>query len=107
MNQRFVDVEDDDPMLSMVNIVDIFLVIIVILFIIIMENPLNPFSRDAVTVIKNPGKENMEIVIKQGQKLEHYKSTSEAGSGQGTKAGVTYRLDDGSLVYVPESGSAE
>lgn len=104
---RFLDTEDDDPILSMVNIVDIFLVIIVILFIIIMENPLNPFSQDDVTVIKNPGKENMEILIKEGQKLEHYKSTSEAGSGQGIKAGITYRLDDGSLIYVPESEPKE
>lgn len=104
---RFLDAEDDDPILSMVNIVDIFLVIIVILFIIIMENPLNPFSQDDVTVIKNPGKENMEVMIKEGQKLEHYKSTSEAGSGKGVKAGITYRLDDGSLIYVPEGESKQ
>ncbi|MDX3774197.1 DUF2149 domain-containing protein [Chromatiaceae bacterium AAb-1] len=102
MSRRFMDLEDDDPVLSMVNIIDVFLVIIVILFIIIVNNPLNPFSSDEVVVIKNPGKENMEITIKDGQKLEKYQSTSEIGSGIGSKAGVTYRLDDGSLIYVPE-----
>ncbi|MFV0476479.1 MAG: DUF2149 domain-containing protein [Parahaliea sp.] len=105
MSRRFLDAEDDDPILSMVNIVDIFLVIIVILFIIIMENPLNPLLQDDVTVIKNPGKENMEVLIKEGKKLERYKSTSEVGSGQGVKAGVTYQLDDGSLIYVPETNA--
>ncbi|MFV0510573.1 MAG: DUF2149 domain-containing protein [Shewanella algae] len=102
MSRRFLDVEDDDPILSMVNIVDIFLVIIVILFIIIIKNPLNPLLQDDVTVIKNPGRENMEILIKEGKKLERYQSSSEMGSGRGVKAGVTYQLDDCSLIYVPE-----
>ncbi len=105
MSRRFLEMEDDDPMLGMVNIVDIFLVIIVILFVIIMENPLNPLLQEDVTVIKNPGKENMEILIKEGKKLERYTSSSEVGSGQGVKAGVTYQLDDGSLIYVPESST--
>ncbi|AFI83692.1 DUF2149 domain-containing protein [Methylophaga nitratireducenticrescens] len=107
MKQRLLGTEDDDPILSMVNIIDVFLVIIVILFILLLNNPLNPLSHDDVTVIKNPGKENMEIVIKKGEKLEHYKSSSEAGSGQGIKAGITYRLDDGSLIYVPEGESTD
>lgn len=102
MSRRYLDADDDDPIISMVNIIDIFLVIIVILFIIIMKNPLNPFSSDEVTVIKNPGKENMEILIKYGEKMEHYKSVSDVGSGKGIKAGITYRLDDGSLIYVPQ-----
>lgn len=105
--RRFLDADDSDPMLSMLNVVDIFLVIIIILFMIIMKNPLNPFSSEQVTVIKNPGQENMEIIIKDGQKLEHYKSTDTAGSGQGTKAGMTYRLEDGSLIYVPEEAQPQ
>lgn len=103
MSRRFLELEDDDPVLSMVNIIDVFLVIIVILFIIIMNNPLNPFSADQVTVIKNPGQETMEIIIKDGEKLEHYRANQEIGQGPGVKAGITYRLDDGSLVYVPET----
>lgn len=62
------DDELDDPILSVVNAVDLFLVIIAILFIIIMENPLNPFTEEKVVVIKNPGQENMEMTIKDGKK---------------------------------------
>jgi len=102
MSHRFLDHEDEDPVLSMVNIIDVFLVIIVILFVIIVTNPLNPLSDDNVTVIKNPGQEDMEIIIKDGQKMERYQTTEQAGNGQGVKAGITYRLDDGSLIYVPE-----
>ena len=94
--------EQDDPILSVVNMIDVFLVVVAVLLLTIAANPLNPFTEEDVTVIKNPGKENMEIITKKGEKLTHYKSSGEIGEGEGTKAGVTYRLNDGSLVYVPE-----
>lgn len=96
------DEELDDPILSIVNAVDVFLVIIAILFIIVMENPLNPFNTDKVVVVKNPGEANMEMTIKDGKKMEKYKATGKIGEGEGMKAGVTYQLKDGSFVYVPE-----
>lgn len=94
--------ETEDPVLSAINIVDVFLVVIAVLVIIISQNPLNPFSNEDVTVIKNPGKENMEILMKEGQELKHYKSTGEIGEGEGMRAGVAYRLADGTMIYVPE-----
>jgi hypothetical protein len=51
---------------------------------------------------RNPGKDDMTITVKDGEKLERYTSTSKMGKGGGVKAGVTYRLPDGNLVYVPE-----
>ncbi len=65
-------------------------------------NPLNPFQSQNVMVVENPGKDNMTITIKDGEKLERYTSTDQMGEGGGVKAGVTYRLPDGNLVYVPE-----
>ncbi|MEH6501712.1 MAG: DUF2149 domain-containing protein [Pseudoalteromonas distincta] len=100
---RFLDDEDNDPMLSVVNLVDLFLVIIGILMVVIAQNPLNPFSQDQVVVIENPGEEDMRITIKEGQELTRYESNGEVGQGQGARAGVTYRLDDGRMIYVPES----
>jgi len=96
--------EHEDPILSVVNIIDVFLVIIAVLFIVIIRNPLNPFAAydEEVVVVRNPGKGNMSITIKQGEKLEHYESTGSIGEGQGVKAGITYRMADGTLVYVPE-----
>jgi len=97
------EAEADDPILSVVNLIDVFLVIIAALLIAVANNPVNPFpSEDDVTVIKNAGKPNMEILIKEGKTMEHYKSTGDIGQGQGAKAGVAYRLEDGSMVYVPE-----
>ena len=44
----------------------------------------------------------MRITVKNGEELTRYESTGEIGEGGGTKAGVTYRLPDGRMVYVPE-----
>ncbi len=96
------DDESTNPMLSVVNLVDVFLVIIAALMISIAQNPMNPFSNEEITVIKNEGKENMEIIIKKGKEIKKFKSAGEIGSGQGTKAGVAYKMKDGSMVYIPE-----
>ena len=94
--------ESLNPIVSAINLVDVFLVIIAALLISIAQNPLNPFTNDDVTVIKNPGKKNMEIVMKKGKKITKYESNGKIGQGDGTKAGVAYKLKDGSMVYVPE-----
>ncbi|MCU5783064.1 hypothetical protein MA04_02364 [Alcanivorax balearicus MACL04] len=100
---RFLDDEDaNDPMLSVVNLIDLFLVIIGMLMVVIAQNPLNPFSQDKVVVVENPGEADMRITIKDGQELTRYESNGEVGQGQGSRAGVTYRLDDGRMIYVPE-----
>ncbi|MBN7796959.1 DUF2149 domain-containing protein [Parahaliea mediterranea] len=103
MAGRFLDHEDDDdPILSVVNLIDLFLVISVILLIIIAQNPLNPFASDNVIVVENPGEADMTITIKDGEELTRYESNGEIGEGDGVKAGVTYRLPNGKMVYVPE-----
>ncbi len=95
--------ESDDPILSVVNLIDLFLVIIAALLITVAQNPLlNPFSKRDVMVVTDAGKPSMEIVVKQGEKLERYKASGEMGSGDGVRAGVAYRLKDGSMIYVPE-----
>jgi hypothetical protein len=95
--------ESDDPILSVVNLIDIFLVIIAALLITVAQNPLlDPFSKRDVTVITDPGKPTMEMVVKKGEKIEHYKASGEIGQGEGEKAGIAYRMKDGSMVYVPE-----
>ncbi|MCW4456241.1 DUF2149 domain-containing protein [Flavobacterium sp. MXW15] len=104
---RFLEHDEiDDPILSVVNLVDLFLVVIGILMIVIVRNPLNPFSQDDVVVVENPGQANMRMIVKNGETLTRYESTGEMGEGGGVRAGITYRLDDGRMVYVPEAESA-
>ena len=103
MRKLLHEPETDDPILSVVNLIDVFLVIIAALLITVAQNPLlNPFTRQDVTIITNAGKPTMEVLVKNGKKIEKYKSTGKIGQGEGTKAGIAYRMKDGSIVYVPE-----
>ena len=95
--------ETEDPILSVVNLIDIFLVIIAALLITVAQNPLiNPFNQQDVTVITDAGKPSMEMMVKKGEKIERYKSSGQIGQGEGAKAGTAYRMKDGGIVYVPE-----
>ncbi len=96
------DDESTNPMLSVVNLLDVFLIIIAALMIAIAQNPMNPFNAEDVTIIKNAGKKDMEIIIKKGVEVKKYQSVGEIGAGQGTKAGVAYKMADGSIIYIPE-----
>lgn len=93
--------EGINPALSVVNLVDVFLVLVAALLIAIAQNPMNPFMEENVTVIKNAGQPNMQMIIKNGETIETFESSGEIGSGDGIKAGVAYRMADGSIVYVP------
>ncbi|KCZ84197.1 hypothetical protein HAD_00920 [Hyphomonas adhaerens MHS-3] len=99
---RFLEEDEDDPILSVVNLVDLFVVIIGILMILLVQNPLNPFRNENVIVIENPGEADMRMTIKQGEELTRYESSGEIGEGEGVKAGIAYRLPDGRMIYVPE-----
>ena len=100
---RLLDEDESfNPALSVVNLVDVFLVLVAALLIAIAQNPLNPFMAEDVTIIKNAGKDNMEIIVKKGNVIETFKSTGKTGSGTGKKAGTTYEMADGSIIYVKE-----
>lgn len=98
--------EDDDPLLSVINLIDVFLVLIAALLLTVASNPLNPYQQDTLTIIRNAGKPDMEIILRDGQKTERLRVDGDApGSlqhSQGIRAGSAYRLGDGSLIYVPE-----
>jgi hypothetical protein len=63
------------------------------------------FSQDDFTMVKNPGKENMEIITKEGQKINRYTPSEDQSQSKGTKGkkvGVAYELENGEIIYVPE-----
>jgi hypothetical protein len=91
--------EDDDPMLSAVNLVDVFLVLVVALLTAVA---LQQQQEDNTTVIKRPGEPDMEIVVRKDGKEIKYKGNGGSSEGQGVRAGVAYKLKDGNIIYVPE-----
>ncbi|WP_096696296.1 DUF2149 domain-containing protein [Polaromonas sp. AER18D-145] len=96
-----LDADDDDPVLSTINLIDVFMVVIGMLMIAVINNPMNPFAQDKLTIIRNEGQPNMEIITKEGQKVTRFKASGASGEGDGEKAGTAYRMKDGTMVYVP------
>lgn len=104
---RILDEDDDDPVLSTINLIDVFLVVIGMLLIAVINNPMNPFVNDKLTIIRNEGKPDMEIITKDGQKVTRFKASGASGEGDGEKAGTAYRMKDGSMVYVPAAAAQQ
>lgn len=63
------------------------------------------FSKEDFTIVKNPGKENMEIITKEGERINRYtpsEDQSTTGSPRGRKVGTAYELENGEIIYIPD-----
>lgn len=97
--------DDDDPMLSAVNLVDVFLVLVVaLLTAVTLHN--QPAADEQVTIVRRAGQPDMEVVVREAGREIKFKGTGSASAGAGVRAGVAYKLDDGHMVYVPESAAS-
>ena len=105
-NRLAHDGEDDDPMSVVSNLFDVAMVFALALMVALVSryNMTEMFSKDNFTMVKNPGKENMEIITKEGQEIKKYTpSEDQKTSGKrGKKVGVAYQLENGEIIYVPE-----
>lgn len=104
--RRFVDDEEEqNPLTGVANLFDIAMVFSVALLVALvmsyqLPELLNPSEN--ITIVKNPGAENMQMIIKeQGKPIEVLNMTPEVGTGTGEALGTAYRLADGSIIYVP------
>ncbi|HJE89303.1 DUF2149 domain-containing protein [Rikenella microfusus] len=98
--------EDHDPVALLSNLFDVAMVFAVALMVALVTkfNMTEVFSQEDYTMVKNPGKDNMEIITKEGQKITRYKpSESQDASGKkGRKVGIAYEMENGEIIYVPE-----
>ncbi|MDE5731389.1 MAG: DUF2149 domain-containing protein [Alistipes sp.] len=98
--------EDDNPLGMLTNLFDAAMVFAVALMVALVTHySMNEiFSKEDFTVVKNPGAENMEIIMKEGGQVKKY-VPSESGSSQGSRGkrvGSAYRLENGEIIYIPE-----
>ena len=99
--------EETNPMSVVGNLFDVAMVFAVALMVALVTryNITEVFSKEDYTMVKNPGKENMEIITKKGQKIERYtpsKNQSRTDGSRGKRVGVAYELENGEVIYVPE-----
>lgn len=104
--RRFNHGEEHDPVSMLSNLFDVAMVFAVALMVALVTkfNMTEIFSREDYTIVKNPGKENMEIITKEGEKINRYRpSENQQETGKkGRKVGVAYQLENGEIIYVPE-----
>jgi hypothetical protein len=107
MKRRLLRKEEDaDPISVVSNLFDVAMVFAVALMVALVTryNMTEIFSQEDYTMVKNPGKENMEIITKEGNKINRYtpSENQEQTGKRGKKVGIAYELENGEIIYVPE-----
>ncbi|WP_440956948.1 DUF2149 domain-containing protein [Methanosarcina sp. Mfa9] len=101
------DPEDQNPLTGVANLFDVAMVFSVALLVALVMSYHLPELLDPdedITIVKNPGAQDMKIIIKdKGQPIEVLNMTDNIGGGSGEALGTAYRLADGRVIYVPES----
>jgi len=99
--------DDSDPLSVVVNLFDVAMVFAVSLMVamVMHMNMTEVFGKEDFTIVKNPGKDDMEIITKEGKEINTYKAsgqTTDSNGKQGKRLGTAYQLENGQIIYVPE-----
>lgn len=97
--------EDTDPMSVVSNLFDVAMVFAVALMVALVGryNMSELLTQEDFTMVKNPGKDNMEIITKEGEHVNRYvPSETQQASKKGKRVGVAYELENGEIIYIPE-----
>ncbi|SES80274.1 hypothetical protein SAMN04488587_1080 [Methanococcoides vulcani] len=99
--------EDQSPLTGVANLFDVAMVFSVALLVALVMSYQLPelLSPTDMTIVMNPGQENMKIIVKEGQEIEVLNMTDQIGGGTGDALGTAYKLADGRVIYVPDSGN--
>jgi len=103
------DPDEQNPMTGVANLFDVAMVFSVALLVALVMSYHLPellSSNEDITIVKNPGAEDMKIIIKeQGKPIEVLNMTENIGGGTGEALGTAYKLADGRVIYVPDEGN--
>lgn len=99
-----IEEDDDDPLSGVANLFDVMLVFAIGLLVAFLSySGLSELlTEDSVTLVKNPGTEEMTIITKDGEKMEINTITEESSEGLGEKMGSIYKLPNGDTIYVSD-----
>lgn len=97
---------EDDPLSGVANLFDLSLVFIVAvlmaLFAVFAKHDLlKPDSEWTITTKNDKGE--LEIITHTNNEIKVQKVTDKKLSGNGTRLGMAYKLEDGRIVYIEDS----
>ncbi|MDO6426691.1 DUF2149 domain-containing protein [Thalassotalea sp. 1_MG-2023] len=97
---------DLDPMNAVSNLFDVAMVFSVALMVALVSylDVAEMLFSDSFTMVKNPGKENMEIVTKEAGEIVRYQAHNAQSTTQnkGKRVGTAYQLENGEIIYIPD-----
>ncbi len=108
--KRIVLDDEEDPLGGVANLFDAAMVFAVALLVALVVSYNVPELLDAdasVTIVKNPGDPNMQVIIKDKETIKVMNMTEQIMGGQGSKIGTAYRLETGEVIYMPENEPGE
>ena len=96
--------EDDDPLSGVANLFDVAMIFAIGLLVVALTHfgMTEMITQEDMTIVKNPGQDNMEVIIKEGDKIEKLDMTKEVVTTTGMKFGTIYQTDGGGWVLVKE-----
>ncbi len=96
--------EGDDPLSAVANLFDLGFVLAIsfMVSLIMALNSISLTDPEAKVTITTERKDGLQIMVKEGNKTTIRRMTKNIGSGDGERLGVAYKLEDGSVIYVPE-----
>ncbi|RZN39016.1 MAG: DUF2149 domain-containing protein [Methanophagales archaeon ANME-1-THS] len=95
---------DEDPMSGVANLFDVAMVFALGLMVMILLYLSLPevLTQADMTIVKNPGQQNMEIIVKSGEKIEKLDMINQTVQTEIVgEVGRIYKTRDGGMVYVP------
>ena len=95
---------DDDPLSGVANLFDVAMIFAIGLLVVALTHfgVEELITQSDVTIVKNPGQENMQVIIKQGDEIEKLELTREEITTSGRKFGTIYQTDSGGWVLVKD-----
>ena len=98
--------EGNDPLAAVANLFDLGFVLAIsfMVSLIVALNSLSLTDPEAKVTITTERKDGLQIMVKEGNKTTIRRMTKNLGSGDGERLGVAYKLEDGTVIYVPEEG---
>ncbi|NIG56474.1 DUF2149 domain-containing protein [Chitinophaga sp. Cy-1792] len=100
--------DDVNPIHAIANLFDVSIVFAVALMVALVSRyKMNEvFSKEDYTIVKNPGKEDMQIITKKGTVIQKYNAAANSDNSpqrnKGKRVGAAWQLENGEVVYIPE-----
>ena len=101
---------DEDPMSTVANLFDVAMVFALGLMVMLLMYLSIPelLTQTDMTIVKNPGQPNMEVIVKSGERIEKLDMMNETVQTEITgEMGRIYKTKGGGMVYVPANGRPE